>query len=176
MQAAVKKENEWTQTRPSGQRTVKMQGKVAYISSDIVGYTRPETGVKTTPKTPAKTVARPAVKKSVRPAVKAAAKPSAKADTRSRTGFISTLIVLLVAFGALAVLVSRYAAVCSIGTQNNALEKSIAVVEAQMDELQLKIEMDDDLQKVQEEAVGELGMIYPTPEQKISIDTAANGE
>jgi cell division protein FtsB len=176
MQTAVKKANEWAQAKPSGQRTVKMQGNVAYISSDLVRQNRPETGVKTAPKTPAKKVARPAAKRNAKPAVNTAPKPSAKAEARPRAGFISTLIVLLVAFGALAVLVSRYAAVCSIGTQNNTIEKNIAALEAQMDELQLKIEMDDDLQKVQEKAVGELGMTYPTPEQKISIDQAANGE
>ena len=176
MQTAVKRANEWTQARASGQRTVKMQGNVAYISSDSVRHNRPDTGVKTAPKAPAKTVARPAVKTKAKPAVNTAVKPSAKADVKPRTGFISTLIVLLVAFGALAILVSRYAVVCSIGTQNNALEKSIAAVEAQMDELQLKIEMSDDLQMVQEKATSELGMSYPTPEQKINIDTAANGE
>lgn len=172
MQAAVNRTKEWTQPRATGRRSVKMQGNVAYISSDIVRQTRPETGTKTMPRTPAKPVDRPKAK----PAAKTAVKKSVMAQAQPRTGIVSTLIVVLIAFCALAVLVSRYAAVCAIGTRNNTLQKQIAAMEAQIDELQLKIEMSDNLGEVQEKAVDELGMTYPAPEQKISIDKAANGE
>jgi cell division protein FtsB len=81
--------------------------------------------------------------------------------------------VLFIAFGALAVLVSRYALVCSIGTQNNALKKNIDSVQAQMDDLKLRIEFDDDLNYVQDTAQNELGMTYPTPDQKIHVDLSS---
>jgi len=148
-------------------RSVKMQGNVAYINSDIVRQTRPGAGVKTMPKAPARPVVRP----NARPAVRtAAAKAVTAAQVRPHKGLVSTLVVVIVAFCALAVLVSRYAAVCAVGTQNEKLRKQIAVMEAQIDELQLQIEMDDDLSEAQEKAVSELGMTYPTPEQKIGID------
>lgn len=166
MQAAASRTKEWTQPRAMDRRSVKMRGNVAYINSDIVRQTRPGAGVKTMPKAPARPIPRP----SARPAVRTAAKTTAAAQAKPHTGLISTLIVVIVAFCALAVLVSRYAAVCAVGTQNEALRKQIAAMEAQIDELQLQIEMDDDLREVQDKAVGELGMTYPTPEQKIGID------
>ncbi|MGI5918861.1 MAG: cell division protein FtsL [Christensenellales bacterium] len=129
--------------------------------------TRPGAGVKTMPKAPAKPAARPGA----RPAARAAAqKAVTAARVKPHAGLVSTLFVVIIAFCALAVLVSRYAAVCAVGTQNESLRKQIASMEAQIDELQLQIEMDDDLREVQEKAVGELGMTYPTPEQKIGID------
>jgi cell division protein FtsB len=176
MQTAAKRANEYAQGGPSGKQAVKMQGNVAYISSDIVRYNRPAADVRTTPETPAKTAARPAVAKTVKPAAKTTVKPSAKAAAQPRTGFVSTLIVLFVAFGVLAVLVSRYAMVCSIGAKNNTIKNEITAVQAKMDALQLQIELDDNLQHVQEAAENELGMTYPTPEQKIQIDTGADGE
>lgn len=147
MQTALKREKQEIAVRPTAKRAVKMQGNVAYINSDYVRQTAK----------PA-TVARPAVKM----AVKTAAKP--------RTGIVSTLLILLIAFGALAVLVSRFAMVCSIGAQNNALKKNIQTVEAQMEALKLDMELRDDLQYVQNAAQEELGMNYPRPEQKIVVD------
>ena len=41
---------------------------------------------------------------------------------KRKGSLVSTLFVLVVAFAALAVLVSRYAAVCSIASQNNELK------------------------------------------------------
>ena len=167
MQAAVSRTKEWTQPRAMDRRSVKMRGNVAYINSDIVRQTRPGAGVKTMPKAPARPIARP----NARPAARAEAQKAATAaQAKPHAGLISTLVVVIIAFCALAVLVSRYAAVCAIGTQNETLRKQIAAMEAQIDELQLQIEMEDDLNEVQEKAVGELGMTYPTPEQKIGID------
>ena len=166
MQAAVSRTKEWTQPRAMDRRSVKMRGNVAYINSDIVRQTRPGAGVKTMPKAPARPIARPGAK----PVARTAQKAVTAAQAKPHAGLVSTLVVVIIAFCALAVLVSRYAAVCAIGTQNETLRKQITAMEAQIDELQLQIEMDDDLQKVQEKAVGELGMTYPTPEQKIGID------
>ena len=161
MQTALNKTNEFTVARPSAKRTVKMDGNVAYISNDYVRKNKPVAAAHTAPKAAAKTVAKAAVKT----AVKKAEKP--------RTGFVSTLIVLFVAFGALSVLVSRYAMVCSIGTQNNALKKDINAVQARMDELKLQIELSDDLQYVQDTAENELDMAYPTPDQKIQVNLSS---
>ncbi len=161
MQTALNKTNEFTVARPSAKRTVKMDGNVAYISSDYVRKNKPAADAQTAPKAAAKTAA------------KAAAKTAVKKAEKPRTGFVSTLIVLFVAFGALAVLVSRYAMVCSIGTQNNALKNDINAVQARMDELKLQIELDDDLQYVQDTAQNEMDMTYPTPEQKIHVDLSS---
>ena len=147
MQTALKKPIEERAVRPTTKRAVKMQGNVAYINSDYVRQTAKLA-----------TAARPAVKA----AVNTAAKP--------RTGILSTLLLLLIAFGALAVLVSRFAFVCSIGTQNNVLKKNIQKVEAQMEALKLDMELRDDLQYIQNTAQEELGMNYPRPEQKIVVD------
>ena len=153
MQTAVRKTNDIIVTRPSAKRTVKMDGNVAYISSDYVRKNKPVADA--------------------RPAPKAAAKTVAKTAAQPRTGIVSTLIVLFIAFGALAVLVSRFAMACSIGTQNNALKKDINAVQARMDELKLQIELDDDLQYVQDTAQNELDMTYPTPDQKIHVDLSS---
>ncbi len=161
MQTALKKTNEFTVARPSANRTVKMDGNVAYISSDHVRKNKPVADARPAPKAAAKAVAKPAAKT----AVKTAAQP--------RTGFVSTLIVLFIAFGALAVLVSRYAIVCSIGSQNNVLKKDISAAQTRMDDLKLKIELDDDLQYVQDTAQNELDMIYPAPDQKIHVDLSS---
>ena len=166
MQAAVSRTKEWTQPKAMDRRSVKMRGNVAYINSDIVRQTRPGAGVKTMPKAPARPIARPGAK----PVARTAQKAVTAAQAKPHAGLVSTLVVVIIAFCALAVLVSRYAAVCAIGTQNETLRKQIAAMEAQIDELQLQIEMEDDLNEVQEKAVGELGMTYPTPEQKIGID------
>ncbi len=159
MQTALKRQSEEIVSRPSDKRTVKMEGNVAYISSNHVRQNKPV--VKAEPKTAAKTVA----KKAVRTTAKTAAKP--------RAGVVSTLFVLFIAFGALAVLVSRYAMACSIGAQNNSLKNNIKQVEAKMEELKLDMELRDDLQYVQDTAQNELGMTYPTPDQKFHVDTSS---
>lgn len=157
MQTAAKRANETTLNRPSSKRTVKMEGNVAYINSDYVRKNKPVAGERSMPKAAAKKVAKTAVKTAAQP----------------RSGIVSTLLVLFIAFGALAVLVSRYAIACSIGTQNNALKKDINAVQARMDDLKLRIELADDLQYVQDTAQNELGMTYPTPDQKIQVDLSS---
>ncbi len=146
MQTALKRVDTARDVRPSAKRDVKMEGNVAYINSGYVRQTKPAT------------VARPTVKAATKTAV------------RTRTGIVSTLLLLLVAFGALAVLVSRFAVACSIGVENNALKRNIQKVETQMEALKLDMELRSDLQYVQSVAKEKLGMGYPRPEQKIVVD------
>lgn len=80
-----------------------------------------------------------------------------------------TMFVLFAAFAALTLMVSRYAAVCSIGAQNNALEEQIVTIEAQIDNLAVELELKDDLEYVHNVAQVELGMKYPDQSQKIFI-------
>ena len=130
-----------------------MEGNVAYINNGFANQKVAQP--------------RPAVKKQnhVRPA--AAAKKQAK---RARAGLISTIFIILVAFGAMSLLVSRYAAVCSIGSANNSIEQSIKEMETQIEALRINIELKDDLQYVQNTAQNDLGMTYPTQDQIINID------
>ncbi len=132
---------------PNRKRVVKIEGNVAYIGNDF-----------------ATEIAR-------RPVSVPKAQPRAKAIPRKaeqpKKGLASTLIVLFVAFCAMAVLVSRYAVASSMGRQNVELETNIASVENQIDALQVDIELKDDLMVVQQTAQQELGMTYPDPEQVI---------
>ena len=132
--------------RPTGpnsqprRRAVNMDGNVAYVNRGF-----------------AKQKVRQPVRK-----VKAQAKPR-------RKSLAMTMVVLFTAFAALALLVSRYAAVCSIGAQNNELEQQIVTIEAQIDNLSVELELKDDLEYVHNVAQTELGMKYPDQNQKISI-------
>jgi|APSaa5957512622_1039677.scaffolds.fasta_scaffold29657_2 hypothetical protein len=141
--AQVKTNHSTTVTRPSTQRrrrVVSMDGNVAYVNS---GFAKSK-------------VRQPARK--------------AKARTKhSRAGLGMTMFVMFAAFCALTLLVSRYAVVCSIGAQNNALEQQIITIEGQIDNLAVQLELKDDLEYVQNVAQGELGMKYPDQSQKVSI-------
>lgn len=148
MQTALKRTNEAYKPGPSAKRAVKMQGNVAYINNNYVRQNRPAAAVKASPKTAADKAAKP------------------------RTGLASTLFVLLIAFGAMAALVSRYAVVCSVGSQNNALKEDIQTAESQIEDVKLQIELNDDLEYVQDTAENDLGMKYPDPDQKIYVDTS----
>ena len=143
MQSAQVKTNYNRPARPKAQqkrRTVKMDGNVAYVNNGFAKHK----------------VRQPNRK----------AKAQAK---RNRAGLMTTMFVLLTAFVALALLVSRYAAVCSIGAQNNALEKQIETIEGKIDNLAVQLELKDDLEYVHNAAQTELGMQYPDQSQKISI-------
>lgn len=124
-------------------RVVKMEGNVAYVSNGF------------------------AKKKVQQPKVSAKKKPAHKKKTKS--GLLSTLVVLFIAFGALALLVSRYAVVCSIGSQNNELEQRLEKIEAQIDNMAVDLELKDDLEYVHNSAQADLGMKYPQQSQKITI-------
>ena len=146
MQSAQRKlEYPMPASRPK-KRVVKMEGNVAYIDS---GFAKQK--VRQPQAAPRKkTVARRAVK--------------------HKTGIASTLFVLVIAFAAMALLVSRYAAVCSVSAQNNALEQQISETEAKIDRLQVDLELKEDIEYVHNAAQQQLGMQYPAQSQKIKID------
>ena len=146
-----------------------MQGNVAYINTDPVRPVR-----KAQPSTQAK----PARKTQVKPAQKP--RSNAKADTKaaairreraaSRKGLASTLFVIFLAFCALSFMISRYAALCTIGVQNNTIKEDIAMIEGEIDKLQLDMELRDNVEFIQDTAKNELHMVYPTQDQKKTIN------
>ena len=123
-------------------RVVKMDGNVAYVSNGF------------------------AKRKVQQPTVSAKKRPK----PRLRTGLASTITVLFIAFSALALLVSRYAVVCSIGSKNNELERQLQVIKAQTDSLAVQMELKDNIQSVHTSAQSELGMTYPGQNQRITIN------
>ncbi len=140
MQTAQRKIHHSVRTAPK-KRVVKMDGNVAYINKGF------------------------AKKKVIQPA--SAKKKNAK---QKKTGVVSTLFVLFIAFCAMAALISRYAAITSIGSDNNELANSIKIVETKIEELEIDMELRDDLEYIQNYARQELGMKYPRQDQKIYID------
>ncbi|MGI5848707.1 MAG: hypothetical protein ACOX8Q_01330 [Christensenellales bacterium] len=143
MQTAQRK----TEYRPVAvprKRVVKMEGNVAYINSGLA-VQKPRQSV-------------------------AAIKKEAAEARQTKSGVASTLFVIFVAFCAMALLVSRYAAICSIGAKNNALQKDIESVKTQIEELQIDMELRNNFECVQNVAKNKLGMIYPAEDQKVSID------
>lgn len=139
----ARKKNTNTSTALPKKRVVKMEGNVAYINS---GFAKQK-------------VRQPAV--------------AIKKVQKTKTGLVSTLFVLFVAFCALALLVSRYAVVCSIGSQNNVLNQNIEKIAGNIEELQLDIEIRDNLEYVQNTAQEELEMTYPNQDQRIYIDMSS---
>lgn len=154
MQTAQKELKYYGKPTPPSKRIVKMDGNVAYISSGFAKKVIPQP-VATT-----------------KPIRKAAAKPktAAKVNRSSKGALVSTLIVCFIAFCALAVLVSRFAMVCSIGSGINDLEQSIEETKADIEALQVEMEMRDDLDYIRNTARDKLDMTYPEQEQKRSID------
>lgn len=122
-------------------RVVKMDGNVAYINNGFAKHK-----------------------------VKQRSEAIKKHRKMARRGLWSTLFVLFIAFGTMAVLVSRYAVVCSIGSENNNMAQDIAAIETKIEALSLDLELKDDLEYVQNIARNELGMTYPNKDQKIYID------
>ncbi len=167
MQSAQRKYDYEITQYPAQKRVVKMQGNVAYISID------PER-----PATKSRPAAHPAQKKQTKRQPNSKAQAAAKAKqqalqrerVRSRKSLISTLFVVFVAFCALSLMVSRYAVICSIGARNNEIKESIETLDAQIDELSLKMELSDNVEVVQQKAQEELQMAYPRQDQKISIN------
>ena len=157
MQAAQRKTEykAQPQTQPRS-RVVKIEGNVAYISNGF-----------------AEAKPRPAARPAVKPAAKPAARPKAvaKPAVQPKKGLASTLMVLLAAFAAMALLVSRYAEASAVSTQNNGLKENIAAVETQIEALKVDIEIKDDLLSVQQTAQQQMGMTYPSPDQIIGAET-----
>ena len=97
------------------------------------------------------------------------AKQAAKRKPKVKSGLASTLIVLFIAFSALVLLVSRYAGVCTIGSQNNEMRDQLEAIEAKIDNLAVDLELKDDIDYVHSSAQKDLGMKYPAQSQKITI-------
>jgi len=169
MQSAQRKYDYDESTYAAKKRVVKMQGNVAYINTDPVRTVR---------KAQPGTQARPAQKAQAKPIRKPLnkAKTAAKAEVlrrekaASRRALASTLFVIFLAFCALSLLISRYAALCSVGVQNHVIKQDIAALEAQIDKLQLDMELTDNIEDVQNTAKNELKMAYPRQDQKITIN------
>lgn len=141
MQSAQRKPDYNVQTPRPKKRVVKMEGNVAYISN---GFAKQRVRQ---PRTAAQRETKP-----------------------HKSGLFSTLCVLFIAFCALALLVSRYAALCSIGVKNSNLDRDIQKTEAKIESLKVEIELQDDLEHIHNTAQQELGMTYPGQDQKITID------
>ena len=183
MQTVQKKAVSGPKTARPQKRIVKMDGNVAYINSGFAQQ-------KTRPTQARKTVARPAEASRPKSAVKpretvklntaarpretsklnTAAKPKTAVKPKQRTSVASTLIIVFIVFCALAVLISRYLVVCSVGAENNTIEDEIAAIESEINTLQIDIELKDNLEYVLDTAQAELGMTYPSQEQKQYID------
>ena len=140
-------------------KVVKVRGNVAYINNDFLSDP-----ARQRPKQQNAKKAAPAP----RPVTPLKTKTAAKKAPKS--GVASTLFVLFIAFCALALLVSRYAAIAQIGVQNNALQKQISTLEAKADTMAVDLELSSTLQAVQSTATQELGMTYPINNQKIYVD------
>lgn len=158
MQSAQRKTYDTT-PYPRNRKIVKVRGNVAYINNDFLSDP-----VRQRPKQQAakKAAAAP------RPVTPIKAKQAAKEAPRS--GVASTIFVLFIAFCALALLVSRYAAIAQIGVQNNTLQKEISLLEDKAEEMAVELELRSTLQSVQNSATQELGMTYPVNNEKIYVD------
>jgi len=176
MQSAQRKTNYDHAPAPARKRNVKMRGNVAYINNDFLS-TQPMQRPKPQPKRGAKaypgarmqpTVLVAQLKNALQQKTQEALQPE-RSHAPGR-GLASTIFVLFVAFCALALLVSRHASIASIGVKNNALHNSIAAIEAQIEDLELELELRSTLEDVQNTARQELGMTYPVQNDKIFID------
>ena len=165
MQATQRKTAYRPTPAPAKKRVVKMEGNVAYINSGfserIPGKPRKVKQGQTAGHL--KTAKRPQTARRIAEIKKEARK--------KRAGLASTLFVLIIAFGAMALLISRYAAVCAIGAQNSEIEDKIEAVETEIDKLQIDLQLQDDLEYVLETAQDELGMVYPSQDQRVYMNT-----
>ena len=105
-----------------------------------------------------------AAKQSVR---KAAASKQAK---HVRVSVASTIFVVFVVFCALSLLISRYAAVSAIGSENNKLKNSINDMQVKIEQLKVDMELQDNIENVRNTAINVLGMTYPDESQKVPIN------
>jgi cell division protein FtsL len=97
-------------------------------------------------------------------------KAAAKQAKRVHTGVVSTIFVIFVGFCALSVLISRYAAISTIGSENSKIKSDINAVEVKIEELKVDMELQDNLENVRDTALNVLKMTYPDQSQKVYID------
>jgi len=94
----------------------------------------------------------------------------AKQAKRVLTGVASTILVVFVVFCALSLMISRYAAVSALGSENNKLRNSINDIQVKIDQLKVDMELQDNIENVRITAVNVLGMTYPDENQKVPIN------
>ncbi len=145
---ATQRKTEYTRTPMPQKRVVKMEGNVAYINT---GYRENEAQRK-------------------RNAAKQKAQAAAAQAKHKRKGMASTIAVIFIAFCALALLVSRYAAICTINSENNKLKSDIDAIKVKTEDLRVQMELRDNLESVLDTAVNDLGMKYPGEEQRVHLD------
>jgi len=95
---------------------------------------------------------------------------AAKQAKRVRTSVASTILVVFVTFCALSLMISRYAAVSALGSENNKLRKSINDIQTKIEQLKVDMELQDNIENVRNTAVNVLGMTYPDESQKVPIN------
>ncbi len=134
-----------------------MEGNVAYIDNGARKKQKKTSSVKRAPQAVNKHKASSAV------VIK-------KETKKARKGIVSTILVVFTVFCAMAVLISRYAIVSSIGSENNSLRSSISEIETRIEELKVDMEMRSSLESVMSAAENELDMTYPQQGQKVSLD------
>lgn len=157
--AQVKKE--YRQVSLPYKKTVKMEGNVAYISTATPAKHKP---AKKAAQPKKNAIMAAAAEKALR---EAAEKKQAK---RVKTGAITTIFVVFIAFCALAFLISRYSVACGVNSENNKLQSNIDKVNEQISELKTKMELSDSLEHIENVAVNEFGMNYPEQSQKVHLD------
>ncbi len=161
---ATQRKTEYARVPLPGKRVVKMEGNVAYIDTgspksqrafrgEGIGYSENE-----------------ALRRKNAVKQKAQAAAAAAHTKRMRKGMISTIAVIFVAFCALALLVSRYAAICTINSENSALKSDINAIKVKTEDLRIQMELRDNLESILDTAVNDLGMKYPSEEQKVTLD------
>ena len=174
---------------PLPRRTVKMEGNVAYIkqgrrvSGGAPKRAKPEGAKNATAlrnEIAATPVRRKAYEKAARPdrnekmaaAARAALRQAEalKQAKRVRTGALTTIFVVFVAFCALALLISRYVVACGVNSENIALQSKIDKVQEQISDIKIRMEQNDSLKHIEDVAVNEFGMTYPEPGQKVRLD------
>jgi hypothetical protein len=145
---ATQRKTEYTRIPVPQKRVVKMDGNVAYINT---GYPENE-----------------ALRK--RNAAKQKAQAAAVKAKHTRKGLVSTITVIFIAFCALALLVSRYAAICTIDSENDMLKSDIDAIKVKTEDIRVQMELRDNLESVLDTAVNDLGMKYPGEEQRVHLD------
>lgn len=96
--------------------------------------------------------------------------PAAQKAKHMHAGVLSTIFVIFAAFCAMSLLISRYAAISAVGTENNKLKSSINDVQVKIEQLKVDMELQDNVENVRNTALNVLGMTYPDESQKVYLD------
>lgn len=95
-----------------------------------------------------------------------------KAASRDRKLAVMTVVVLgLLLLGV--IFISAYCA--SLKSEINQVNKDVIAIQEEIDYLKLEIESGSNIATIEKRALKELGMIYPTADQFVYIDTKKTG-